>query len=215
MSVDKDTVLRIAKLARIAMDDAQAAGMEAELNALLAWVEQLSEVDCENVSADDERGRAALADARGRRHRWRLCRRPDEERAAIRRAISSWCPRSSSDGIRIRSHRVHARRSPRGDPQQSDLRPRAGRCPRLGDHIGAPAQRVHHRDARPRVVRRGHVGQPHRAARRPSARRPAARRQGPLLHQGRPHHGREAASWTISFPPTSPRSRAICGMRAR
>jgi aspartyl-tRNA(Asn)/glutamyl-tRNA(Gln) amidotransferase subunit C len=50
MSVDKDTVLRIAKLARIAMDDAQAAGMEAELNALLAWVEQLSEVDCENVS---------------------------------------------------------------------------------------------------------------------------------------------------------------------
>jgi len=49
MSVDKDTVRRIAKLARIAMDDAQAAGMEAELNALLAWVEQLSEVDCENV----------------------------------------------------------------------------------------------------------------------------------------------------------------------
>ena len=49
MSVDKDTVLRIAKLARIAMDDAQAAGMEAELNALLAWVEQLSDVDCENV----------------------------------------------------------------------------------------------------------------------------------------------------------------------
>ena len=49
MSVDKDTVRRIAKLARIAMDDAQAAEMEAELNALLAWVEQLSVVDCENV----------------------------------------------------------------------------------------------------------------------------------------------------------------------
>jgi aspartyl-tRNA(Asn)/glutamyl-tRNA(Gln) amidotransferase subunit C len=49
MSVDKDTVRRIAKLARIAMDDAQAAEMEADLNALLAWVEQLSEVDCENV----------------------------------------------------------------------------------------------------------------------------------------------------------------------
>ena len=49
MSVDKDTVRRIAKLARIAMDDQQAAEMEAELNALLAWVEQLSEVDCENV----------------------------------------------------------------------------------------------------------------------------------------------------------------------
>lgn len=49
MSVDKDTVRRIAKLARIAMDDAQAAEMEKELNALLAWVQQLSDVDCENV----------------------------------------------------------------------------------------------------------------------------------------------------------------------
>jgi aspartyl-tRNA(Asn)/glutamyl-tRNA(Gln) amidotransferase subunit C len=49
MSVDKDTVRRIAKLARIAMDDQQATEMEAELNALLAWVEQLSEVDCGNV----------------------------------------------------------------------------------------------------------------------------------------------------------------------
>ena len=49
MSVDKDTVRRIAKLARIAMDDAQAAGTEAELNALLAWVEQLAEVDCDNI----------------------------------------------------------------------------------------------------------------------------------------------------------------------
>jgi len=45
MSVDKDTVRRIAKLARVAMDDAQVAEMEAELNALLAWVEQLSVVD--------------------------------------------------------------------------------------------------------------------------------------------------------------------------
>lgn len=49
MAVDKDTVRHIAKLARIAMDDAQTAEMEAELNALLAWVEQLSVVDCENV----------------------------------------------------------------------------------------------------------------------------------------------------------------------
>jgi len=50
MSVDRDTVRRIAKLARIAMDDAQAAEMEAELNALLSWVQLLSEVDCENVA---------------------------------------------------------------------------------------------------------------------------------------------------------------------
>ena len=49
MSVDKDTVRRIAKVARVAMDDTQAAEMEKELNALLAWVHLLSEVDCENV----------------------------------------------------------------------------------------------------------------------------------------------------------------------
>jgi aspartyl-tRNA(Asn)/glutamyl-tRNA(Gln) amidotransferase subunit C len=49
MSVDRDTVRRIAKLARIAMDDAQAGEMEAELNALLAWVEQLGDVDIKDV----------------------------------------------------------------------------------------------------------------------------------------------------------------------
>jgi aspartyl-tRNA(Asn)/glutamyl-tRNA(Gln) amidotransferase subunit C len=49
MSVDSKTVRRIARLARIAVDDDQAATMEKELNALLAWVEQLSEVDVEGV----------------------------------------------------------------------------------------------------------------------------------------------------------------------
>jgi len=50
MSVDSDTVRRIARLARIAVDDEQVASMEKELNALLAWVEQLSEVDVEGVT---------------------------------------------------------------------------------------------------------------------------------------------------------------------
>ncbi len=49
MSVDSKIVRRIARLARIAVDDDQAAAMEKELNALLAWVEQLSEVDVEGV----------------------------------------------------------------------------------------------------------------------------------------------------------------------
>ena len=50
MSVDKATVQRIAKLARIALDESQAAAMEQELNALLAWVEQLQEVDVGGVA---------------------------------------------------------------------------------------------------------------------------------------------------------------------
>jgi len=50
MSVDRDTVRRIARLARLAVDEDQAAAMEVELNALLAWVEQLQEVNVEGVA---------------------------------------------------------------------------------------------------------------------------------------------------------------------
>lgn len=49
MSVDSKTVRRIASLARITLDDREAAAMETELNALLSWVEQLSEVDVDGV----------------------------------------------------------------------------------------------------------------------------------------------------------------------
>ena len=49
MAVDRDTVTRIARLARLSLDDEQAADMEQELNAILAWVEQLGEVDVAGV----------------------------------------------------------------------------------------------------------------------------------------------------------------------
>lgn len=49
MSVDSKTVKRIARLARIAVDEEQVAQMERELNTLLAWVAQLSEVDVSGV----------------------------------------------------------------------------------------------------------------------------------------------------------------------
>ncbi|MDP7343474.1 MAG: Asp-tRNA(Asn)/Glu-tRNA(Gln) amidotransferase subunit GatC [Alphaproteobacteria bacterium] len=49
MAVDKATVLRIAKLARIEVADEATDGLAAELNAILAWVEQLSEIDTEGV----------------------------------------------------------------------------------------------------------------------------------------------------------------------
>ena len=51
MAVDKDTVRRIARLARLAVDEDQVAAMEGELNALLSWVEQLQEVDVEGIPA--------------------------------------------------------------------------------------------------------------------------------------------------------------------
>ena len=49
MSVDADTVRRIAHLARIAVDDAEVPHLQGELNAMLSFVEQLSEVDVSGV----------------------------------------------------------------------------------------------------------------------------------------------------------------------
>lgn len=49
MSVDKATVAKIASLARIRMDDEALERMVPELNNILAWVEQLGEVDTAGV----------------------------------------------------------------------------------------------------------------------------------------------------------------------
>ena len=49
MSVNVEQVRHIAKLARIAMSDAEVEAMVPELNNILGWVEQLGEVDTEGV----------------------------------------------------------------------------------------------------------------------------------------------------------------------
>ncbi|WP_417768826.1 Asp-tRNA(Asn)/Glu-tRNA(Gln) amidotransferase subunit GatC [Stappia sp.] len=49
MSVDIDTVKRVAHLARIKVTDDEAGKMTGELNTILAFVEQLDEVDVEGV----------------------------------------------------------------------------------------------------------------------------------------------------------------------
>ncbi|MFT4278336.1 MAG: Asp-tRNA(Asn)/Glu-tRNA(Gln) amidotransferase subunit GatC [Rhodopseudomonas sp.] len=49
MSVDAATVRRIAHLARIAVTDDDVPHLQGELNAMLAFVEQLSEVNVEGV----------------------------------------------------------------------------------------------------------------------------------------------------------------------
>ena len=49
MSVDATTVRRIAHLARIAVSDAEVPHLQGELNAMLAFVEQLSEVNIDGV----------------------------------------------------------------------------------------------------------------------------------------------------------------------
>jgi len=49
LSVDKETVRKAARLARIAVPEERLEPLAAELNGILAWIEQLSEVDVSDV----------------------------------------------------------------------------------------------------------------------------------------------------------------------
>ena len=51
MSVDKDTVRRIAKLARLAVPENRLEPMAGELNDIFQWVEMLGEVNVDGVPA--------------------------------------------------------------------------------------------------------------------------------------------------------------------
>lgn len=49
MKVDRATVHHIARLARIRVEEEDAARLEAELSGILDWIEQLDEVDTKDV----------------------------------------------------------------------------------------------------------------------------------------------------------------------
>ena len=49
MSIDKDTAAKVAKLARIKVEDDQLDALAGEFNAVLGFIEQLNEVDVEGV----------------------------------------------------------------------------------------------------------------------------------------------------------------------
>lgn len=49
MAIDKQTVVKVARLARIAVSDDEAEALRGELNAILGFVEQLNEVDVDGV----------------------------------------------------------------------------------------------------------------------------------------------------------------------
>lgn len=54
MAIDKETVEKIAGLARIRMEQAEVDSLVPELNAVLAWVDQLGEVDVRDVAPLDK-----------------------------------------------------------------------------------------------------------------------------------------------------------------
>ena len=49
MSVDKDTVKKIARLSRLKVPEDRQEQVAGELNAILSWIEELGEVDTSNV----------------------------------------------------------------------------------------------------------------------------------------------------------------------
>ena len=49
MSIDKDTVKRVARLARLSVTEDEAENLKGELNSILDWVELLNEVDVDGV----------------------------------------------------------------------------------------------------------------------------------------------------------------------
>jgi len=49
MSIDETTAARVAKLARIRVDDAQLPALAAEFNTILGFIEHLNEVDIDGV----------------------------------------------------------------------------------------------------------------------------------------------------------------------
>ncbi|MBF9049368.1 Asp-tRNA(Asn)/Glu-tRNA(Gln) amidotransferase subunit GatC [Roseobacter sp. HKCCD9010] len=49
MSIDKDTAAKVAKLARIKVEEQELDALAGEFNAILGFIEQLNELDVENV----------------------------------------------------------------------------------------------------------------------------------------------------------------------
>ncbi len=60
MSLSPETVKRIARLARIHVEEAEVARLQGELNGILGWIAQLSEVDVEGVAPLTGGARIAL-----------------------------------------------------------------------------------------------------------------------------------------------------------
>jgi aspartyl-tRNA(Asn)/glutamyl-tRNA(Gln) amidotransferase subunit C len=60
MSLDADTIRRIASLSRIRVSDEEVERLRGELNGILAWIEQLNEVDTEGVAPLAGASRMAL-----------------------------------------------------------------------------------------------------------------------------------------------------------
>lgn len=60
MSLDAATIRRIARLARLGIEEADIARLQGELGHIIGWIEQLSELDVDGVEPISGVGQAAL-----------------------------------------------------------------------------------------------------------------------------------------------------------
>ena len=183
MSVDAATVRRIAHLARIAVAEDEVAHLQGELNAILAFIEQLSEVDCEGVEPMTSVTPMAMKKRAGQGHRRRHRRGRAAQRAGARRQLF---PRPQGGGVGRMCMACEERRSAalpargRGRARRDSAGLRAGGF-RGGGLAGAAQARPPRRRTRlPATLRTRHDGAhgTHhcRGARRPAQARVLRRR---------------------------------------
>ena len=90
MAITRDNVLHVAKLARLELSEAEIDKMQRDLDGILEYVNQLSELDTTNVEATTQ---VAVVGAPFRR---------DEPRPSLPHDVAlSQAPRSSSDGFAV------------------------------------------------------------------------------------------------------------------
>ena len=81
MAIDAATVKKVASLARIREPEERLEPLAAELSGILAWIEQLNEVDTDGVEPMTSAVARQAAAARGRGHRRRRPGRDPGQRA--------------------------------------------------------------------------------------------------------------------------------------
>ena len=106
MSVDIETVRRVARLARIAVTEEEAERMTGELNRILGFVEQLNEVDVSGVEPMTSVIPMEMKKRAGRRHRRRQAGRHRRQRAGDGR---EFLPRAEGGRIAAMADRDRGR----------------------------------------------------------------------------------------------------------
>ena len=215
MSVDQATVRRIARLARIKVEEEDVPRLEGELNSILHWIEQLNEVDVERRAADLGR-RDEDEDARGRGDRRQLSQdavmrnAPVSEDEFLHRAEGGRVTRDMNDPTSLT---IAAAR--KALAKRRVQRARTDRCLSRRDGEGAHSQCLYRRDA----------GTGARPWRRPPIARLAKGEGGALegiplgikdLFATKGVHTQAAATFsTASSRPMNRPSPPICGATAR